>query len=158
MSAQSDRMVQELTRDEAVESIVFDEVIAYCWVDGEDRRVSPIHRSLGPAITYVEGWCDVRDRIEREAARAQADFEEARASSLLHGNGAPPKAHDVDRFEREMAKVTAARTKLTLTGEPPARLLRMVTRIFVEPPTELEHQVARQALDDQFGDDDGEVA
>jgi hypothetical protein len=50
--------------------------------------------------------------------------------------------HTLNRYERDGKQLQEARDKLTPTGKPPASLKRMVVRVTMEEPNELELQMA----------------
>ncbi|MBA3431312.1 MAG: hypothetical protein H0U16_07515 [Actinobacteria bacterium] len=129
------------------EPMIFREDISYCWVDEDGGRVSPMHTSLSAALKFVERWNDWRARIEKKAARVQEEYER----DAVHQDW------QINVFERDVQAVEEARSKCSLTGKPPVRLRRLVTRIFVEDTTEAETSIAEALIADEFGDEAGEA-
>lgn len=144
--------INEATADGVVEEVIFDEMVTYCWVDAAGRRVSAIHRGLGPALTYVADWPAHQARCEWHAAKALEEWEAEQADATARGR--EPRSAYLNHFERRMSEVRELQRRLTLTGEPPARLLRLITRTTVEQPTELEISVAEAAVAEAFGNNE----
>jgi hypothetical protein len=128
-------------------------VVQYAWVDEDNARTSPFHKDIGKAIGYVLDWTEKAERLNVAAERAQIEFENKNSEWRDDNPGQEPPRYRLDRFEQDLRKIEQARQKLTRTGKTPKRLVRLVTRIDVEDPTDEENQLAISILTNEFGRD-----
>lgn len=136
--------IESITAEGEISRLVFEDEIRYCWVDENGKRVSPIHTSFGPALTYINDWNKRAAAIERRAVEAQREWDMAKSQDPQ------PVAWRLEKFEREVERVNTIKNKLTLTGRAPIRLVRVVTRMTVEPLTEAEEPAVVAVYDLEF--------
>lgn len=100
----------------------------YCWVDENSERVSSIFNDIGSALSYLRTYPDKLDKLESKMQWNRKQLEQAE------------KGHESFAVRR-IQDLYAAMEKLTKTGLPPARLVRLVTIAYVHDPSSAETEL-----------------
>lgn len=142
MPDSSTRFWLEQAEDVALEDgVTFEESVRYCWVDENGKRVSPVHKEFGYALSWISNW---HDRWERFKIMDQQFDAEVRNYPLEEETDTGRQTNIIRYRERERERITKVGEKVTLTGLPPHDLKRLVIRTVVETPAEYELEVIRQ--------------
>lgn len=116
--------------------------VRYYWVDEDGERVSTRHKTLGTALSYVEGWA-------KREARLNTHYDEIIAKQSDSTN---QHEWSIKQCQYDLETIGRSRLSLTLTGKRPVKLIRLVTRAFVEQPTMAEMKIAIDTVRAEFGE------
>lgn len=98
----------------------------YVWIDEDDNQVSPIHKELRSAFSFINGWQDRFERLKRAfCADEDLDPDDLTPEMIKHDS----------RFQR-------AYQQMTRTGKSPVKLKRVTIEIKIEEPSDEEKTLA----------------
>ncbi len=116
------RVLERLAERPVVDQQIYNEELRYCWVDEDSRRVGPVHKDFGKALSWISNWPDKVRQLE----------------GWKRGDGAwPHKPEAIEKLERSVS----------LTGKAPAQLKRVVVRTVGEPLVDYELAPVRAAME-----------
>lgn len=101
--------IPQITSIEKIETVL----PRYVWVDEDEKQVSPIHKELRSAFSFINGW-------------------HSRWARMVEKWGTP---NDGEYLHREFEAMTKS-------GKPPVKLKRVEISITVEDITEEEQKMA----------------
>jgi len=115
------KVLERLAERPVVDEQVYGEELRYCWVDEDSRRVSPMHKDFGKALSWISNWPDMVARLE----------------GWRSGDGSWPHSPEaILKLERNVS----------ITGKHPVELKRVVTRTIAEPIADYEEPPVTAAM------------
>ena len=123
MDAVTRRVLDRLGERPVENEKVYHEEIRYCWVDEDDQRVSPVHKDFGKALSWISNWPDLVARLQ--------GWRDGTANSPW-----PHSEESIQKLERSVS----------ITGKPPCKLKRVVTRTIGEAIADFEQVPVEAAM------------
>ncbi len=124
MDAVTRRVLERLGERPVEDEKIYNEELRYCWVDEDDRRVSPVHKDFGKALSWISNWPDVVAQLQMWGRKNE-------------GRNHPYYSDEsIQKLERAVS----------LTGKPPTKLKRVVIRTVGEPIADYEQMPVDAAM------------
>lgn len=109
---------------------VVDTHVQYVWLDEDEQRVSPIHKTLGTAVNWVSEW-------HENYMRLQDKLQELYALLQTFNTDKERDRYSFTRCSQNIKAAENSNKKLSLTGKQPVELARWVmTTAVVDPNTD----------------------
>lgn len=129
---------------------IVDTEVRYAWLDEDDRRMSPVHETLGTALGFAGNWHLNYKRLSGELERATTLRDGYKDGTI--DPGYPNIEMAVDREQDKIKKICRSVTKLTTTGKSPQVLKRWVITTTLEEPSTAEAEVSVSVLRESIRD------